>query len=120
MAAGTEGLSDSEEASRGAHTPFEAPAGADVLLTNDAYTQACRKDEAWAFQCHPEISREWVARLAAGLRGEDGGLPAGTTDFFARNRVSPERLERDAQLAHGAVSRIAAGIARGFASSVRR
>jgi GMP synthase (glutamine-hydrolysing) len=102
-----------------AHTfAFEAPTDADVLLTNDASTQACRNGEAWAFQCHPEISREWVARLAAGLRGQDGGLPPGTTDFFVRNRVSPEDLERDARLAQAAVSRVAAGIADGFASRV--
>jgi GMP synthase (glutamine-hydrolysing) len=102
-----------------AHTfAFEPPAGADTLLTNDACTQACRKGEAWAFQCHPEISRGWVARLAAGLRGRDGGLPPDTTDFFARNGVSPEQLERDARRAQGVVSRVAAGIAHGFASRV--
>jgi GMP synthase-like glutamine amidotransferase len=95
---------------------FEPPADAELLLTNDVCAQAFRKGEAWAFQCHPEISREWVTRLAAGLRGEGEGLPAVTTDFFARNQVSPEQLERGARLAHGAVSRVAQGIARGFAS----
>jgi GMP synthase-like glutamine amidotransferase len=95
---------------------YEPPAGAEVLLTNDVCAQACRQGEAWAFQCHPEISREWVTRLAAGLRGEDDGVPAGTRDFFARNQVSPEQLERGARLAQDAVSRVAQGIARGFAS----
>lgn len=97
---------------------FRPPQGAEVLLANDSYVQACRQGQTWAFQCHPEISREWVARLAAGLRGEDGGLPPETTDFFARNRVSPEDLERDARRAQGAVSQVAAGIAHGFASRV--
>ena len=95
---------------------FEPPGDAEVLLTNDVCVQAFRHGEAWAFQCHPEISREWVTRLAVGLRGEDGGLPAGTTDFFARNQVSPEQVERGARLAQDAVSRVAGGIARGFAS----
>jgi GMP synthase-like glutamine amidotransferase len=95
---------------------FEPPADAEVLLTNDVCVQAFRQGEAWGFQCHPEISRQWVRRLAAGLRGEDEGLPAGTTDFFARNQVSPRQLERGARLAQGAVGRVAQGIARGFAS----
>jgi GMP synthase-like glutamine amidotransferase len=98
---------------------FEPPTDAEVLLTNDVCVQAFRQAEAWAFQCHPEISREWVRRLAAGLRGEDEGLPAGTTDFFARNGVSPGQLERGARLAQGAVSRVAQGIACGFASRLR-
>jgi GMP synthase (glutamine-hydrolysing) len=98
---------------------FEPPAGAEILLANDVCAQACRQGEAWAFQCHPEIPREWVTRLAAGLRGENGGLPAGTTDFFARNRVSPEQLERDARLAERAVSDVAGRIAEGFASRLR-
>lgn len=95
---------------------FEPPARAEVLLANEVCVQACRQGEAWAFQCHPEVSREWVARLAAGLRGEDGAVSAGTTDFFARNRMSAKQLIRDARLADPTVSQIARGIGRGFAS----
>lgn len=95
---------------------FEPPARAEILLANEVCVQACRHGEAWAFQCHPEISREWVALLAAGLRGDDGGLPAGTTDFFARNGVSAEQLMHDARVADLTVSKIAQSIGRGFAS----
>jgi GMP synthase-like glutamine amidotransferase len=95
---------------------FEPPGDAEILLTNDVCVQACRHGEAWAFQCHPEISSEWVAALVAGLRGEDGGLRAGTTDFFRRNGVSPEHLERDARLADPALRQIAERIGSGFAA----
>lgn len=95
---------------------FEPPAQAQILLTNDVCVQACRHGESWAFQCHPEISRGWVAGLAAGLRGEDGGLRAATTDFFRRNGVSPEQLEREARLADPTLRQIARGIANGFAA----
>jgi hypothetical protein len=95
---------------------FEPPADAEVLLRNEVCVQACRHGQAWAFQCHPEVSREWVAALAAGLRGEDGGLRPATTDFFVRNGVSPEQLERDARSADPTQRQIARGVASGFAS----
>jgi GMP synthase-like glutamine amidotransferase len=99
-----------------AHTfAFSPPAGAEVLLANDTCVQACRHGEAWAFQCHPEISSDWVAALAAGLRGRDDGLLAATTGFFRSNGVTAEQLERDAVAAEPAVKALAAGIAGGFA-----
>jgi GMP synthase (glutamine-hydrolysing) len=99
---------------------FEPPADAEILLTNDVCVQACRHGGTWAFQCHPEISPEWVTVLAAGIRGEDGGLRAVTTEFFHRNGVAPEQLERDAKLADPALRKIADGIARGFAAQLDR
>ncbi|MDQ6818657.1 MAG: gamma-glutamyl-gamma-aminobutyrate hydrolase family protein [Actinomycetota bacterium] len=99
---------------------FEPPADAEILLTNDVCIQACRHGDTWAFQCHPEISPEWVRALAAGLRGEDGGLRAATTDFFQWNGVAPEQLERDAELADPALCKIAANIASGFAAQLAR
>ena len=94
---------------------FSPPAGAEVLLANDTCVQACRHGEAWAFQCHPEISGEWVAALAAGLRGRDGPLLAATTGFFDSNGVTAEKLERDAAAAEPAMRALADGIATGFA-----
>jgi GMP synthase-like glutamine amidotransferase len=99
---------------------FEPPAGAEILLTNDVCVQACRHGDTWAFQCHPETSPEWVTALAAGIRGEDGGLRAATTNFFQRNGVAPEQLERDAESADPALRKIADGIARGFAAQLAR
>jgi GMP synthase (glutamine-hydrolysing) len=98
---------------------FEPPPGAEVLLTNDVCVQACRHGETWAFQCHPETSPEWIAALASGMRGQDGGLRAATADFFERNGVSPQQLERDARAAEPALSKIASGIASGFAAALR-
>jgi GMP synthase-like glutamine amidotransferase len=95
---------------------FEPPGHAEILLTNDVCVQACRHGESWAFQCHPEISREWVAGLAAGLRGQDGGPRPATTDFFRSHGIAPEQLERDARLADPTVRQVARGIARGFAA----
>jgi GMP synthase (glutamine-hydrolysing) len=94
---------------------FSPPAGAEVLLTNDVCVQACRHGEAWAFQCHPEISADWVAALAAGLRGRDGQLLAATTGFFHSNGVTAEKLERDAAAAEPVMRALADGIAGGFA-----
>ncbi len=100
-----------------AHTyAFEPPTGAEPLLSNEICVQACRYGETWAFQCHPEVSPEWVAGLAAGLRGRDGTLLAATTRFFASNGVTPEQLERDAVAAEPAMRAIASGIGVGFAS----
>jgi GMP synthase (glutamine-hydrolysing) len=95
---------------------FTPPSGAEILLTNDVCVQACRHGRTWAFQCHPEISSEWVAALAAGIRGQDGALLAATTDFFARNGVTPEQLARGAKIAEPAMRDLAAGIAGGFAA----
>ncbi|MBV9167482.1 MAG: hypothetical protein JO321_08440 [Solirubrobacterales bacterium] len=97
---------------------FEPPPDAEILLKNDVCVQACRHGQSWAFQCHPEVSREWVARLAAALRGKDSGLSAATTDFFARNRVSPEQLERDARSANPTLREIVRGIGTGFAALI--
>lgn len=94
---------------------FSPPASAEVLLTNDVCVQACRHGEAWAFQCHPEISGNWVAALAAGLRGRDGQLLAATTGFFHSNGVTAEKLERDAAAAEPGMRALADGIAGGFA-----
>jgi GMP synthase-like glutamine amidotransferase len=97
---------------------FQPPAEAEILLTNEVCVQACRHGQTWAFQCHPETSPEWVAALASGIRGQDGGLRPATVDFFARNGVTPERLERDAGSAGSTLSSIAAGIAGGFAAQL--
>jgi GMP synthase-like glutamine amidotransferase len=99
---------------------FEPPATAEILLTNDVCVQACRQGETWAFQCHPEVSGEWAMALASGIRGKDGGVPANTIDFFARNGVSPERLERDALSADQALRRVAHAIGSGFAARLAR
>ncbi|MGO9907004.1 MAG: type 1 glutamine amidotransferase [Solirubrobacteraceae bacterium] len=99
-----------------AHTfAFSPPSGAEVLLVNDVCVQACRHGEAWAFQCHPEIAGDWVATLAAGLRGRDGQLLPATTGFFHSNGVSAEQLEHDAAAAEPAMQALADGIAGGFA-----
>jgi len=99
-----------------AHTyAFDPPPNAEVLLADDVCVQACRHGEAWAFQCHPEISAEWAAALAAGLRGRDGQLLAATTGFFQSNGVTAEALERDAAAAEPQMRALADGITRGFA-----
>lgn len=95
---------------------FTPPADAEILLTNDVCVQACRHGRTWAFQCHPEVASQWVAALAAAIRGADGSLLAGTRDFFARNSVTPEQLERGAGSAEQAMRAVAAGIAGGFAA----
>ncbi len=97
---------------------FTPPTGAEVLLTNDVGVQACRRGAAWAFQCHPEASSEWVAALAAGIRGHDSELLPATADFFARNGVTAQQLERDADAAEPTLRIIAAGIAGGFVAQV--
>jgi GMP synthase (glutamine-hydrolysing) len=98
-----------------AHTfAFTPPNDAEVLLVNDVSVQACRLDETWAFQCHPEIADDWVQALAAGLRGRDGRLLAATTGFFQSNGVTAEKLEQDAVAAEPAMQALADGISRGF------
>jgi len=99
---------------------FQPPTDAEILLSNYVCVQACRHGETWAFQCHPEISSEWVAALAAAIRGENGGLPAATTEFFRRNGVAPEQLERDAAIAEPALRQIAERVAIGFAARLAR
>jgi GMP synthase-like glutamine amidotransferase len=102
-----------------AHTyAFEPPAQAEVLLTNDVCVQACRHGNTWAFQCHPEITRQWATALASGLRGQNGELLPETTDFFRRNGVTAEQIERDSQSADQVLGRLAAEIGAGFAASV--
>jgi hypothetical protein len=80
--------------------------------------QACRVGRAWAFQCHPETSGAWVNELAAGIRGEGGGLLDETTRFFVANGVSADALEHDLAIADVALDRLAAGIASGFAAAL--
>ena len=100
-----------------AHTyAFEPPAQAEVLLNNEVCVQACRYEKAWAFQCHPEVTREWVEELAAGLRGRNGSLKPETADFFGRNGVSAEQLERDGRSAEPVLRKLAAEIGSGFAA----
>jgi GMP synthase-like glutamine amidotransferase len=95
---------------------FEPPSEAEVLLRNDVCVQACRQGEAWAVQCHPETPAQWVTALAAGIRGQNGGLPTATTDFFRLNGLTAEQVERDGELAEPGMRTVAAGIARGFAA----
>jgi GMP synthase (glutamine-hydrolysing) len=100
-----------------AHTyAFTPPAGAEILLRNDVCVQACRQGDAWAFQCHPEVSSAWVLGLAVGIRGGDGGLLPRTAGFFAANAISPEGLERDLEASEASMRAIAGGIAAGFAA----
>jgi GMP synthase-like glutamine amidotransferase len=94
---------------------FTAPAGASVLLENEVCVQACRLGEAWAFQCHPEVTPEWVRGLAAGIRGDGGPLLPGTAAFFRENRIDADALERDLAAAEHVSGRVAASIAHGFA-----
>jgi GMP synthase (glutamine-hydrolysing) len=97
---------------------FEPPPEAEVLLTNDVCVQACRQGNAWAVQCHPEVSREWAEALAAGIRGEDRGVRAETADFFRRNGVSAAQLERDAEAADPLLRKVADAIGVGFAQCI--
>jgi GMP synthase (glutamine-hydrolysing) len=99
---------------------FDPPVGAEILLTNDVSVQACRYGETWAFQCHPEVSRGWVAGLAAAMRGEDGGVRPATADFFRRNGVVPEQLDADAEAAEPRLRSIGQRIAWGFAQRMAR
>ena len=95
---------------------FHPPAGAAVLLENAVCVQACRMDEAWAFQCHPEVTRAWVGGLASVIRGNGQVVHAGTAGFFRSHGIDPDALERDAGRADRALQRLAEGIASGFAA----
>jgi GMP synthase (glutamine-hydrolysing) len=102
-----------------AHTyAFKPPSEAEILLSNDVCVQACRLGPTWAFQCHPEVSPEWIASLAAAIRGHNGGLRPATAAFFAGNGVVPAELQRDAHAAEPVLSTLAAGIASGFAAQL--
>lgn len=103
-----------------AHTyAFEAPPGAAILLANDVCVQACRFDEAWAIQFHPEATVEWVTELARGIRHQPVALDPRTTAFFRTNRIDPHALEADAQRAAPTADLVARGIAAGFAARCR-
>jgi GMP synthase-like glutamine amidotransferase len=95
---------------------FRPPSEATVLLENRVCVQACRVGEAWAFQCHPEVTREWVAGVASGIRGGDGPVAAATAGFFRANGIDPDRLEDDAARADATLARVAESIAAGFAA----
>jgi GMP synthase-like glutamine amidotransferase len=95
---------------------FRPPSGATVLLENRVCVQACRVGEAWAFQCHPEVTRDWVAGVASGIRGDDGPVAAATAGFFRANGIDPDRLEEDAARADATLERVAESIAAGFAA----
>ena len=95
---------------------FRPPPEATVLLENRVCVQACRVGEAWAFQCHPEVTREWVAAVASGIRGGDGPVAAATAGFFRANGIDPDRLEDDAARADATLARVAESIAAGFAA----
>jgi GMP synthase (glutamine-hydrolysing) len=99
---------------------FRPPAGAEILLTNDVCVQACRYGEAWALQCHPEVRADWVRALAAGIRGERSPLRAGTIDFFVRNGISANRLERDLERAEPAMRLLAERVADGLTARLGR
>jgi GMP synthase (glutamine-hydrolysing) len=98
---------------------FRPPTGAVTLLENDVCVQACRLGDAWAFQCHPEPTLEWVGRLADGLRGTVDGIDPRTVRFFASNGVDPDALEVGARQAAGLADAVARGIGTGFAARVR-
>jgi GMP synthase-like glutamine amidotransferase len=98
---------------------FRPPSGADVLLENDVCVQACRLDEAWALQFHPEVGVEWVDALARGVRGAPDGVDPRTAAFFRASGVDPAELEAQARRAAPTAHRVAAGIAAGFAERCR-
>ena len=75
--------------------------------------------DAWAFQCHPEPTLEWVGALAQGIRGTVEGIDPRTVEFFRSNRVEPDVLESDARHAAVAADALARGIASGFGAEVQ-
>jgi GMP synthase-like glutamine amidotransferase len=98
-----------------AHTyAFRPPPSAAILLENDVCVQACRHGNTWAFQCHPEVTREWVDALGRGIRGQPSEVDPRTAAFFREARVDPNRLESDARQADDTADALAHGIARGF------
>jgi len=97
---------------------FRPPAGAVTLLENDVCVQACRLGDAWAFQCHPEPTLEWVGTLARGIRGTVEGIDPRTVEFFRSNGVEPDALESDGRDAAGAADALARSIGSGFGAQV--
>jgi hypothetical protein len=98
---------------------FRPPAGAATLLENDACVQACRLGDAWAFQCHPEPTLEWVTALARGIRGTVEGIDPRTVEFFRSNGIDPETLEAAARTAETTADALARNIATGFKERVQ-
>ena len=103
-----------------AHTyAFRPPAGSVTLLENDVCVQACRLGDAWAFQCHPEPTLEWIGALARGIRGRVEGIDPRTVEFFRSNGVDPDVLESDARDAAVAADAVARSIGSGFGARVQ-
>jgi GMP synthase (glutamine-hydrolysing) len=98
---------------------FRPPAGAVTLLENDVCVQACRLGDAWAFQCHPEPTLDWVGALARGIRGTVEGIDPRTVGFFRSNGVDPDVLESDAQDAAAVADAVARSIGSGFGAQVQ-
>jgi GMP synthase (glutamine-hydrolysing) len=98
---------------------FRPPAAAVTLLENDVCVQACRFGDAWAFQCHPEPTAEWVAALARGIHGTIDGIDPRTVEFFRSNGVEPEALETGADNAAATARELARGIATGFTATMQ-
>jgi hypothetical protein len=78
--------------------------------------QACRMGDAWAFQCHPEPTLEWVAALARGIRGTPDSIDPRTAAFFRSNNIDPDPLERAAHETNDTAELLTNGIGRGFAA----
>jgi GMP synthase (glutamine-hydrolysing) len=95
---------------------FRPPTGATTLLENDVCVQACRMGDAWAFQCHPEPTLEWVAALARGIRGTPDSIDPRTAAFFRSNNIDPDPLERAAHETNDTAELLTNGIGRGFAA----
>ena len=99
---------------------FTAPSDSTVLIETDVSVQALRHDKTWAFQCHPDTPVFLADALARAIRGDfDGTVLPETADFFARNGVDPDQLERDARAADASATAIAHGIGTGFAAVCR-
>ncbi len=98
---------------------FIPPDEAVVLLENDVCVQACRVGDAWAFQCHPEVTPEWLEALARGIRGEASWIDPRTAAFFSSNGIDADTLERMGREAEAISERFAKSIARGYAERAR-
>ena len=86
---------------------FTAPPDSTVLIETDVSIQALRHGNTWAFQCHPETPVFFADALARAIRGDfDGTVLPETADFFARNGVDPDRLERDTRLADASATAV--------------
>ena len=99
---------------------FTAPPDSTVLIETDVSIQALRHGNTWAFQCHPETPVFFADALARAIRGDfDGTVLPETADFFARNGVDPDRLERDTRLADASATAVGHAIGTGFAAVCR-